>query len=50
MAAMLVGGQNCDDPDVAVMIIAVVLLTLLILMPLAVWFGKNNQPTEELQS
>ncbi len=48
-AAMLVASQNFDDPQVAVMIIVVVLLTLFILMPLAVWFGRRSQATEKLR-
>lgn len=40
-AALLVGGQNFDDPNVAMMVIIVALLSLVLLAPLAIAFGRR---------
>ncbi len=41
-AALLVGGQNFDDPHVAVMVIVVALLSLILLGPMALVFGRRR--------
>jgi BASS family bile acid:Na+ symporter len=42
-AALVVGGQNFDDPRVVVMVAVVAIVGLLVLMPLARQFGKSTQ-------
>ena len=45
-AALVVAGQNFDDPKVLVTLIVTAVVGLLILMPLATWLGRNNQPAD----
>lgn len=45
-AALLVGGQNFDDPRVLVMVVVVAVVGLLILMPLARALGSRNAAQE----
>lgn len=47
-AAMLIGGQNFDDPNVTIFVIVVALVSLLLLAPLAVAFGRRSLPNSEL--
>jgi BASS family bile acid:Na+ symporter len=42
-AALVVGGQNFEDPKVVVMVAVVAIVGLLVLMPLARHFGKSTQ-------
>ena len=42
-AALVVAGQNFDDPKVVVMVAVVAIVGLLVLMPLARQFGKSTQ-------
>jgi BASS family bile acid:Na+ symporter len=42
-AALVVGGQNFNDPRVIVMIVVVAIVGLLLLMPLARYLGKLSQ-------
>ncbi len=42
-AALVVGGQNFKDPKVIVMVVVVAIVGLLLLMPLARYFGKLSQ-------
>ena len=44
-AAMVVGSQNFDDPNVVIMIIVASVLMLFILMPIAGEIGKRSQAT-----
>jgi bile acid:Na+ symporter, BASS family len=44
-AALVVGGQNFDDPNVLVMIVVVAVVGLLILMPLARVLGTRSAET-----
>jgi BASS family bile acid:Na+ symporter len=44
-AALVVGGKDFDDPKVLVMIVVVAIVGLLILMPLARFFGTRNAET-----
>ena len=41
-AALLIGGQNFDDPNVAIMVIVVALLSLLLLVPMAVAISRSK--------
>ncbi len=41
-AALLVGGQNFDDPNIAIMVIVVALLSLILIAPLASVFARIN--------
>jgi BASS family bile acid:Na+ symporter len=43
-AALVVGGQNFDDPRVIVMVVVVAIVGLVLLMPLARYLGKLSQP------
>lgn len=48
-AALLIGGQNFDDPNVAIMVIVVALLSLIVLVPLDIVFGRRRpikQPSQ----
>lgn len=45
-AALLVGGQNFDDPNVAIMVIVVALLSLVLFGPLAIAFGRHHSAAE----
>jgi BASS family bile acid:Na+ symporter len=47
-AALVVGGQNFDDPRVVVMVVVVAIVGLLLLMPLARFLAKNLQQTDRL--
>ena len=50
-AALVVGGQNFDDPTVVVMIAVVAIVGLAVLMPLARQLSKSiPQPTAKLQT
>ena len=42
-AALLVGGQNFDDPRVLVMVVVVAVVGLLVLMPLARGLAARNK-------
>jgi BASS family bile acid:Na+ symporter len=42
-AALVVGGQNFTDPRVVVMVVVVAIVGLLLLMPLARFFGGNAE-------
>jgi BASS family bile acid:Na+ symporter len=42
-AALVVGGQNFEDPKVVVMVAVVAIVGLLVLMPLARQFGKSTR-------
>jgi BASS family bile acid:Na+ symporter len=42
-AALVVGGQNFTDPRVVVMVVVVAIVGLLLLMPLARFFGKKAE-------
>jgi BASS family bile acid:Na+ symporter len=42
-AALVVGGQNFNDPKVIVMVVVVAIVGLLLLMPLARYLGKLSQ-------
>ena len=48
-AALLVGGQNFDDPHVAIMVIVVALLSLIQLGPMAIAFGRRRPAKSEAQ-
>ena len=45
-AALVVGGQNFDDPNVLVMVVVVAVVGLLILMPLARLMGTRSASQE----
>ncbi len=45
-AALLVGSQNFDDPNVAIMVIVVALLSLVVFGPLAISFGRHHSAME----
>lgn len=49
-SALLVGGQNFDDPNVAMMVIVVALLSLILLAPLAIAFGRQFPVDQKSQS
>jgi len=49
-AALVVGGQNFEDPRVVVMVVVVAIVGLLLLMPLARFFARNLQQTDALNS
>src|SRR5690348_309892 len=42
-AALVVGGQNFNDPRVVVMVVVVAIVGLLLLMPFARYLGKRSQ-------
>lgn len=46
-AALVVGGQNFDDPRVAIMVIVVALLSLILLGSLAIAFGRQGPANHE---
>ena len=45
-AALLVAGQNFDNPDVTIMVLVVALLSLILLVPPAILFGRRC-PTDQ---
>ena len=47
-AALLIGGQNFDDPNVSIMVILVALLSLILLVPPAVVFGRRRLSQQEI--
>jgi BASS family bile acid:Na+ symporter len=49
-AALVVGGQNFNDPNVIVMVVVVAIVGLLLLMPLARYLGKPPQLIENRSS
>ena len=46
-AALLIGSQNFDDPNVAIMVILVSLLSLILAAPMCIAF-RRNRPTNEV--
>lgn len=46
-AAMLVGGQNFEDPNVTIFVIVVALMSLFVLAPLALVFGRRSLSIRE---
>jgi predicted Na+-dependent transporter len=46
-AALVVAGQNFNDPRVVVMVVVVAVVGLLMLMPLAKYLAKLSQPASE---
>ena len=48
-AALLVGGQNFDDPNVTMMVIVVALLSVILLAPLAIAFGRRFPSGQGIQ-
>ena len=44
-AALVVGGQNFEDPKVLVTLVVTAIIGLLILMPLASWMGRKQAAT-----
>lgn len=46
-AAMLVGGQNFEDPNVTILVIVVALLSLFVLAPLALVIGRRSLSIRE---
>jgi BASS family bile acid:Na+ symporter len=49
-AALVVGGQNFNDPKVIVMVVVVAIVGLLLLMPLARYLAKPSQLTTDRSS
>ena len=49
-AALVVGGQNFQDPKVVVMVVVVAIVGLLLLMPFARYLAKLSQPASDPSS
>jgi len=49
-AALVVGGQNFNDPKVIVMVVVVAIVGLLLLMPLARYLANRSQPASNRSS
>ena len=49
-AALVVGGQNFNDPRVVVMVVVVAIVGLLLLMPFASYVGKRSQSASNLSN
>lgn len=48
-SALLIGGQNFDDPDVTIMVVVVALLSLILLVPPAIATGWRRPRDQEIQ-